>query len=406
MNAVGSPPRAAGLLDEARAFSDRLVALRRDLHRHPEPGFREFRTAGKVEEELAAIGEWSVRRVAGTGVLADLGPGPSTVLLRADMDALELDEETGLDFASTIPGMMHACGHDAHTAMLLGAARLLAARAASLTHRVRLCFQPCEETSPGGALRLIEEGALEDVRAAFAQHVYPQEDVGTIAVRSGAMMANADDFDVVFRGRSGHAAQPHESRDALVAAAQFVTQVQSLVARRVDPFASMVVTVGRVEAGTRRNIIAGSARLEGTIRTLTAADRALGRQLLEQTAAAAGATTGVACELRYLDGYPVVVNDAGATGHVRRVACSVLGDERVRSLEHPSMGGEDFAYYAQRVPSCFFRLGSGGADPETRHGHHSNRFRIDEGALPVGAAMMAGIALSWSPTVAAEGGEA
>lgn len=388
-------PGVEGLADEALALAPRLVAIRRDLHRHPEPGFREFRTAAAVENELGAIGGWKVRRVAGTGVLADLGPSGEAVLLRADMDALELEEHTGLEFASTVPGMMHACGHDAHTAMLLGAARLLAAHASELGHPVRLCFQPCEETSPGGALKMIEEGALDGVAAAFAQHVYPQEEVGTIAVKAGAMMANADDFDVVFRGRSGHAAQPHESRDALLAAARFVEEVQAIVARRVDPFASVVITVGRIEAGTRRNIIAGEAKVEGTIRTLTDAHRVLGRELLERAASASAAVAGVEAELRYMDGYPVVENDAALTGLAEAVGVRLLGPGRVRTLAHPSMGGEDFAYYARRVPGCFYRLGSGGADPETRHGHHSDRFRIDEGCLPVGAAMLAGLALSW-----------
>ncbi len=395
MNALSQSGLLAGILEEARALGPQLVAIRRDLHRHPEPGFQEHRTAAKVEAELAAIGGWGVRRVCGTGVLADLGEGPDVVLLRADMDALELTEETGLPFASEVPGMMHACGHDAHTAMLLGAARIIAARRASLDHRVRLCFQPCEETSPGGALKMIEAGALEDVRAAFAQHVYPQEPVGAIAVRPGPMMANADDFDVIFRGRGGHAAQPHESRDALVAAANFVTQVQAIVARRVSPFASMVITVGRIEAGTRRNIIAGEARLEGTIRTLTGDLRALGRELLERAAGAAAAVVGVEHELRYINGYPVVQNDAALSALVTEVGGAVLGDGCVRSLAHPSMGGEDFAYYAENVPGCFYRLGSGGPDPETHHGHHSNRFRIDEECLPVGAAMLAALALRW-----------
>lgn len=401
MNASFESGVTAGLMGEARALAPRLVSIRRDLHRHPEPGFQEHRTAGKVEEELAAIGSWRSRRVVGTGVLAELGEGPDVVLLRADMDALELTEESGLSFASEIPGMMHACGHDAHTAMLLGAARLIASRAASLRHRVRLCFQPCEETSPGGALKMIEAGALEDVRAAFAQHVYPQEPVGTIALRQGPMMANADDFDVVFRGRGGHAAQPHESRDALVAAANFVTQVQTIVARRVDPFASVVVTVGKFESGTRRNIIAGEARIEGTIRTLTDELRALGRDLLERAAASASAVTGVEYELHYIDGYPVVRNDPALTALTRAAAGDLLGDNRVRVLPHPSMGGEDFAYYARQAPGCFYRLGSGGDDPETRHGHHSSRFRIDEACLPIGAAMLAALALRWNGLSAA-----
>lgn len=393
------------LLDAARVLAPHLVDLRRDFHRHPEPGFGEHRTARCVEDELAAIGGWNVRRVAGTGVVADLGGdaiggdaiGGDVVLLRADMDALELTEETGLPFASEVPGMMHACGHDAHTAILLGAARLIAERVlvARPAHRIRLIFQPCEETSPGGARAMIDAGVLENVRAAFALHVYPQEEVGTIAVRPGPMMANADDFDVIFHGRGGHAAQPHVTRDALVAAADFVSQVQKIVSRRVNPFSGVVVTIGRIEAGTRRNIIAGEARLEGTIRTLTPEQRAHGKELLERAAMAAASVVEVDYELRYIEGYPVVTNDPEATKYVCRVAGDMLGSDHVRLLAQPSMGGEDFAFIAERVPSCFFRLGSGGSDPETHHGHHSSRFRVDEDCLPIGAALMAAAALDW-----------
>lgn len=378
-------------------LKEKIIGLRRTLHQHPEPGFKEFRTSEIVEKELESCGPWRIRRAAGTGIIADIGPETAGILLRADMDALELQEENTVPYASQVPGMMHACGHDAHTSMLLGAARLVGEHADRLTHRVRLLFQPCEETHPGGALSMIAEGALDGIAAATALHVYPQESVGTIAVKSGPMMANSDDFDIRFVGSSGHAAAPHLSKDALVAAADFVVAAQKIVSRKSDPFDHVVVTVGKIAAGTRRNIIAGEARLEGTIRTLHDAMRARGHELLERIARSAADANEVECEFNYFEGYPVVYNSETMTRFVSETARRILGEGKIREMTHPSMGGEDFAYIAQRVPSCFFRLGSGGADPATRFPHHNPRFNIDEDCLPIGAAILAEAALTWQP---------
>jgi amidohydrolase len=387
------------LLASARAEAGRIVAIRRDLHRHPEPGFRETRTAARIEEELARIGGWRVRRAAGTGVLCEIGPaGAPAIMLRADIDALEITEETGAEYASTAPGMMHACGHDAHTAILLGAAGLIAARQDRIGHRIRLVFQPCEETSPGGALAMIEAGALDDVEAAVGLHVYPQEEAGTIALKEGAMMAASDDFDAVFHGTGGHAAQPHEARDALLAAADFVTRLQQIVARRVDPFESMVITVGAMRAGTRRNVIADEALVEGTLRTLTPELRLLGRRLIEETAVSSATPLGARAEVKMIEVYPVTLNAPSIVAFVRELGMALLGKEKVRSLTRPSMGSEDFAYYAERVPACLFRLGSGGAEA-TRHPHHHPMFDIDESCLPVGAALMAAAGMAFVDSV-------
>jgi amidohydrolase len=383
------------ILERARAIHPQVIEIRRTLHRHPEPGFREFKTAELIERELASIGGFAVRRVAGTGVVADIGPERPGLLLRADIDALEIQEENTHEYRSQVPGMMHACGHDAHTAILLGAARVIASEASKLSRRVRLIFQPCEETHPGGATAMIREGVLDGIEAAIALHVYPQEKVGTIAVKSGPMMANSDDFDIVFRGLSGHAAQPHRANDTLLAAAEFVSRIQSIVSRRVDPFESMVVTIGKFEAGTRRNVIAGAARLEGTVRTLTADLRAKGRRWIERTARSIAESHEIECDFTFLEGYPVVHNDPAMTGWIEGVAREALGPDAVRVMRNPSMGGEDFAYYGQKVPACFFRLGSGGDDPGTRNGHHNARFDIDERCLASGVAMMAAAAFGW-----------
>ncbi len=387
-------------LSRAIGIAPQIVEWRRALHRIPEPGFREEKTSAFIEKELRAIPGLSVRRLAGTGLVADLDPsgavaGAPRLLLRADIDALDLTEETGVSYASTHPGFMHACGHDAHAAMLLGAARLLAADRARLRRGVRLVFQPSEESSPGGALALIREGVMEGVEAAIAQHVYPQEPVGTIAVRQGAMMAASDDFDVVFLGRHGHAAQPHDCRDALVAASDFVTRLQSLVSRRFDPFDSVVVTVGSFHAGTRRNIIAGEAKVEGTMRTLCDASRELARRQVETIARSSAAALETGIEFKLIESYPAVRNDPAVVKHLRAAAAAVLGAPNVRILENPSMGSEDFAYYGREVPACLFRLGSGGPDPATRFGHHHPRFDIDETCLPLGAAVLAECALAW-----------
>ncbi len=391
----------SAVLQRATSLRDHLVDLRRAIHRHPEPGFREFETSQLVERELTAIGSgdnrWTIRRVAGTGIIADIGPFGDGILLRADMDALEIEEETGVEYASRVKGMMHACGHDAHTAILLGAARVIAEQADQLKRGVRLVFQPSEETHPGGALSMIAGGALEGIAGAVALHVYPQEPVGTIALKSGPMMANSDDFNVVFRGVSGHAAQPHNTRDSLVAAADFVAQIQKIVSRRVDPFENVVVTVGKLAAGTRRNVIASEAVIEGTIRTLNSEMRMKGRELLERAARAAAEIVECGFDLTWIEGYPVVMNDKGMTRYVERIASDIVGEDGIRIMTNPSMGGEDFAYIAQKVPSCFFRLGSSNDDPATKYGHHNAQFNIDESCLSIGVALMSSAALSWRP---------
>jgi amidohydrolase len=392
-----------GLLDEARALQPRTVALRRRLHRHPEVGLQLPRTQQAV---LDAIGDLDLRVRTGesvTSVVAVLdgaSPGP-TVLLRGDMDALPLREDTGLEFASQVEGAMHACGHDTHVAMLAGAARLLAARRQDLAGRVVFMFQPGEE-GLHGARYMLEEGLLEQaaegaapVSAAFALHISTQYESGTINLRAGPAMASGDRIEMVVRGRSGHASAPYRSLDPVPVACEIVQALQVLVTRSVDVFDPAVITVARIAAGTTHNIIPETAELSGTMRTLSEHNRQALRarviRLAEGIAAAHGASATVEVEA----GYPVTVNDEGAVELLAEVATELIGADRMRTLPDPVMGSEDFSYVLQRVPGAMAFLGGcpPGVDPEQAPSNHSRQVVFDEDALAVGVATYAGAAL-------------
>jgi amidohydrolase len=387
----------SGLLDEADRIRESLVELRRAIHRHPEGGFAEFQTAALVEKTLASCGI-PARRVAKTGVVGVLdGTGPGRVVaLRADMDALELDEGTGATYASGVPGLMHACGHDAHTAILLGAARLLSGRRASLPGSVVFLFQPAEETT-GGALPMIEEGVLEDPRvdAVFGLHVGIDLPCGEVSVSEGTVHAASDMFDVTVTGRGCHGAHPHEGVDAVAIAGQVLCSLQSVVSRSVDPLEPSVVTVGTIRGGSARNVLAETVEMGGIIRTLSPGVckgvRERVRAIVEGTAASLGGRA----EIRITEGYPCLVNDPGMARLVKATATGLLGAGKVRPATRPSMGVEDFAYFSGERPGAFFYLGAGNPAKGIIHPAHSPRFDIDEDALPVGAAMMAGVALNF-----------
>jgi amidohydrolase len=370
----------------------RAIAIRREIHRFPELGFEEERTAAIVERELDALG-LEHRRVAKTGVVGILRGGlPGRVAaLRADMDALPLDERSGESFSSEVPGKMHACGHDAHTAMLLGAARVLAAERASLHGTTVLLFQPAEE-GPGGALPMIAAGALDDPRvdAVAMLHVDVRLDTGTVGFIPGACNAAADEFHVTIEGKGGHGASPHTAVDAIPCAAATVLALQNLVARETDPLKTIVVTIGTIEGGYRNNIIADRVFMTGTIRTQDARLRAeieeRARRIVENTAAAYGATGS----LEMLWGYPAVINDAGLATTFRaymeeHTSIPVLAPP-------PTMGGEDFAYFAERVPGLLIRHGIRNAVKGSVHPGHSALFRLDEDALGYGIATLAAFA--------------
>lgn len=395
-NRIQNRPEAATtpptLLDRARAFQPDLVALRRDLHRHPETSFTEHRTAGVAADAVRALG-FDVRTGVGiTGVVAELanGDGP-TVALRADMDALPIQEQADHDYASTVPAAMHACGHDAHTAGLVGAARLLAGmkeRGELPAGTVRLLFQPSEETvdaeGKSGAMRMIDDGAMDGVDAVLGLHVGGHLPSGFVFLSPGAVMAGSAELRVEVRGRSAHAAMPHEGVDAVVLAAQGVVAAQQVVSRHLSPMESGIVTFGTVRGGTAQNVLADSVRLEGTLRYF---DPDVKRRL------AAGVTgafeglnaLGADVTVEVGPGYIPVVNDGAVTAAWRAAAEELLGPDKVLPMA-PMMGAEDFAFLADAAPGAFCWLGA--ALPDARN-HHHPRFDIDEGVLPVQASLLA-----------------
>ena len=362
----------------------RVVELRRAIHRRPELGFEERETAALVERELDSLG-LEHRRAAGTGIVARIDGARSgpVVALRADMDALPIGERSGEPFASEIDGKMHACGHDAHTAMLLGTARVLAGTRKELAGSVVLLFQPAEE-GPGGALPMIEAGALENphVDAIAMLHVDSRLDVGTIGLTPGAVNASADEFYVAVRGSGGHGGYPHTSIDAIPASAAMVLALQNVVARETDPLASAVVTIGTIGGGYRNNVIADEVNLSGTLRAHAPDVRDELEARVRRIVAGVAAAYNVRAEVRVIRGYPPVRNNAELAQRFSEFL-RANGTLRVEAPA-PTMGAEDFAYFAERVPGLLMRLGVRNQATGATHPIHSPQFRLDERALPLG----------------------
>lgn len=373
------------------ATFDRMVALRRDFHQHPELGWHEHRTADRICAVLDKLGISYRRGVAETGVLADI-PGPKNVpavALRADMDALPIHEETGLPFTSTRDGIMHACGHDGHLSMLLGTAEMLAGDA-TLPAPIRLLFQPAEELG-AGAQAMIRGGALKGVGMVFGGHLDRHYPTGSIIVSDGVVNASTDRFEIRIEGQQAHGARPHESVDALVVGSLMVTTLQTLVSREVDPAHPSVVSVGRFEAGTAANVIAGQALLEGTIRAQEVEVRKQLKKGVARMAKAIGQIHGAKVTVRFPNYAPPVINTPEAAALARRAARLTVPDDFVRPMHKANMGAEDFSYYLQKRPGCYVRLGS------QRPGHegfpaHSSKFDFDEAALATGARYFANVA--------------
>lgn len=397
MEAPTHPP-----MPQADAEFDLLIATRRDLHRHPELGYEEKRTARIVAQRLRESG-WSVQEgVAETGVVGTLtggaGDGP-TLLLRADMDALPIQEEADHDFVSVHPGRMHACGHDAHVAIGLAVADRLARRRGEWSGTVRYLFQPAEEGG-GGALRMVQEGALEGVDAALGLHVWMQLDSGTVGVVEGPMMAGSREFRITVRGRGGHGAIPHETIDAVMIASQIVVAAQTIVSRNIAPMDTAVITVGAVHAGDSPNVIADTAILEGTLRVYRTEVMATLQERLAALATGIASAFGGTAELSFGDRpYPPTVNDPEMVSLVLNAAARFLPARRIRMDGGVrTMAAEDFSEIALRVPACYFFLGIRDEEAGIIHPHHSPHFTVSEDALPLGVNILEAAALDYLRT--------
>ncbi|HUG30610.1 MAG TPA: M20 family metallopeptidase [Candidatus Limnocylindria bacterium] len=396
------------LLAAAHTILTDFIPIRRAIHRRPELGLDLPETQQRIVNELRRVGlepKLGNRLSSVTATIGEGRPG-RTVVLRADMDALPLTEDTGLDFASEIDGRMHACGHDTHVAMLLGAARLLVERfredAASLPGPVRLMFQPGEE-GHFGARVMLEEGFLDDLTReharGFAIHISAQYPSGEVHSRAGALLASADNFSITVRGSGGHASAPHNAKDPIPAAAEIVTALQVAISRSVDVFDPAVLTIGHVSAGTTFNIIPETARLEGTFRSVSDARRAAMPDLIRQVVDGVAAAHGLEAEVEVIPLYPVTVNDAGVFEGVRDIAGSLVGEANVHVMPAPMMAAEDWSYVLQRIPGVMVNLGARPRDRvlEGFPQNHSNLVVFDEDAMAVGVALYAAVAQQLDP---------
>ena len=376
------------LLDDLHAQADAFIDIRRDIHRHPELGFDEHRTSALVAERLEAWGYAVERGLGGTGVVGRLerGNGERRLGLRADMDALPIDEATGLDYASEHGGVMHACGHDGHTAMLLAAAHHLAERG-RFDGTLNLIFQPAEEGG-GGALRMIEQGLFDKYPcdAIFAMHNMPGLPQGRLALREGAAMASSDYATITLTGIGGHGAMPHRAVDPIVAAASIVMALQTVVSRNIDPLQMAVVTVGAVHAGKANNVIPQSATLELSVRALDRGVRQHLEERIKALIAAQAESFGVKAQIDWRAGYAVLVNTPKETAFAREVAVELLGPERV-TLQAPAVpGSEDFAFMLERVPGSYLLIGNGEGDSHGACMVHNPGYDFNDGNVAVGAA--------------------
>ena len=389
---------SVALSPEVEQMSEAVIALRRTLHQWPELGFQEERTSALVAEHLQTVGLEVRTGMARTGVLATLrGSGQGkTVLLRADIDGLPINEASGAPYASQNLGVMHACGHDGHTAILLTVAKVLAQRRRRLAGTVKFAFQPAEELPPGGAKRMIEEGVLENPRvdAVFGMHLWNGLAVGKVGVDAGSVMASVDRFDVVIKGVGSHGAYPHAGVDPIVIGSHVVTALQTVASRETPPLAPVVVTVGKFQSGTAFNVIPSQADLSGTVRTVDAQIRQEMPTRLERIVHGVTAAMRAEYDFKYEFGYPVTVNDAPKAQFVRQVAARIVGEANVVAAGM-TMGAEDMSYFLEAVPGCYIRLGSGNPDKGLVHPHHSALFNFDEAALPIGVELLTQITMAF-----------
>jgi amidohydrolase len=377
------------LKEKINEMKDWLVDIRRTIHRHPELGFEEVETSRLVSEWLQKFGLDVKRGMAKTGVVGLLkGSKPGkTVAIRADMDALPMDEANRVPYASQIKGKMHACGHDAHVTILLGAAKFFSSIQDQVKGNIKWIFQPAEEGGGGGRI-MVEEGVLENpkVDAIFGAHVFPFLSVGKVGIYEREGLAAADRFVIKIIGKGGHAASPHVSKDPILAAGHLITQIHSIVSRNVNPLESGVITIGKVSGGTASNIIPDEVELIGTVRSLTPQVREELKSRIDQVTQGVARSFSMDCRFDFEYGYPVLINNPEMSKLVGLACSKGIGKENVEVVK-PSMGGEDFAYYLEKVPGAFFRLGCRNEEKGLIHPYHSSLFDIDEEVLPFGVEM-------------------
>lgn len=385
----------------ANTYLPELITWRRHLHQHPELSYQEFETAKFVQDKLT---EWKIpfQVMANTGVIGLIkgkNPQTKTIALRADMDALPIQEENDIPYRSCKPGIMHACGHDVHTTCLLGAAKILQETKEDWEGTVKLIFQPGEEKNPGGASLLIKEGVLENPipDGIFALHVHTTLEAGKVSFRPGKVMASADEIYITVHGKGGHAASPHAAVDPILISAQLITALQQLISRRNDPFNPCVLSITSIQGGNTTNVIPDQVKLMGTFRALNEKWRFEAHELIRTTTEQLVASMGGKADLHIDIGYPCVVNEMNLTTKAKQLACTFMGESNVLETEI-RMGAEDFGFYAQQIPACFFRLGTRNTEKGIVHGVHTSKFDVDESALEHGAGLLAWLAVAVNPT--------
>ena len=375
------------ILPGVNAIKNEIIANRRDFHKHPELGFEEHRTAKVIADKLQSYGIKVRTGIGKTGVIGDLigKTEGKTIALRADMDALPVQETSDVIYKSQNNGVMHACGHDGHMAMLLGAAKILSQSKDRLSGNIRFIFQPAEEEE-GGARYMIADGCLENVDEIYGMHLWNFQPYGEIGVKSGAIMAAADIFDIAIKGVGGHGAAPQGTVDAIVTASNLIMSLQTIVSRNTDPLESTVITVGKIEGGNGFNIIADEVKLRGTVSAMTEENRLMVKTRMLEIIDGVAKSTGAIIEIDYQDGYPPTINDVDASQVVVQATNKIVSKEAIEP--YLTMGAEDFSYYLQKIPGCFFFIGSAPSDKEPMSvPHHCSHFDIDERALLVGTSI-------------------
>lgn len=378
---------------QVKKFKNKIIKIRRDIHKHPELSFQEFRTAKLVSDSLKKFGlevDENIGKTGVVGILKGARPG-KTIAFRADMDALPIQETSDLSYKSVNDGVMHACGHDAHTAMLLVAAEILSKNIEQISGKIKFIFQPAEEGF-GGAKFMIDDGALEGVEEIYGLHVWNYQESGTIGLKSGPVMAAADKFEIIINGIGGHGAAPQGTVDCVVVSSYLIQSLQTIVSRNTNPIDSTAITIGQINGGYNFNIIADKVILKGTARSYTEENRLMIKKRLQEIINGTESMFNAKIELIYEDGYPPVINDIATTKKLSRIANKIVGNKLISP--YLSMGGEDFSYFAQKVPGCFFFLGTmpEGKDKMSTP-HHCSHFDIDEDSMVIGTSVFVELAL-------------